>query len=97
MWQTSGDASWPSSSPWTTYPRLTRNPDSVEGQLLSRENFVIAVDYETGDIKWILGDTTKQWAEFPSLTSLALNLGANTLPPIGQHAVSITRDDRLMV
>jgi arylsulfate sulfotransferase len=63
----------------------------------SRENFVIAVDYETGDTKWILGDTTKQWGEFPSLIHFALNLGANTLSPIGQHAVSFTRDDRLML
>jgi Arylsulfotransferase (ASST). len=26
----------------------------------SRENFVIAIDYETGAIKWILGDPTKK-------------------------------------
>jgi len=63
----------------------------------SRENFVIALDYETSDVKWILGDTTKQWAQYASLTNFALNLGANTLPPIGQHALSITRDDRLLL
>src|SRR5262249_48906971 len=33
----------------------------------SRENFVIALDYETGDIKWILGDPTKAWYQYPSL------------------------------
>ncbi len=63
----------------------------------SRENFVIALDYETGAIKWILGDPTKQWYQFASLRHYALNLGTNTLPPIGQHALSITKDDHLLL
>src|SRR5262249_3607383 len=62
----------------------------------SRENFVIAVDYDTSAIKWILGDPTKHWYEFPSLTAFALNLGTDTLPPIGQHAVS-TPGDKLLL
>jgi hypothetical protein len=33
----------------------------------SRENFVIAIDYDSGNIKWILGDPTKHWYEFQSL------------------------------
>jgi arylsulfate sulfotransferase len=63
----------------------------------SREEFVIALDYETGAIKWILGDPTKQWYQFPSLRRYALNLNGNTLPPIGQHAVSFTADDHLLL
>lgn len=63
----------------------------------SRENFVIALDYSTGAIKWILGDPTKQWYQFPSLRKYALTLGTNSLPPIGQHAVSITSDDDLLL
>jgi arylsulfate sulfotransferase len=63
----------------------------------SRENFVIAVDYDSQQIKWIFGDPTKQWHQFPSLQNFALTLGANTLPPIGQHAVSITNDDNLLL
>jgi hypothetical protein len=63
----------------------------------SRENFVIAIDYETGAIKWILGDPTKKWYQFPSLRQYALTLGPSTLPPIGQHAVSITLDDNLLL
>jgi len=63
----------------------------------SRENFVIAVDYDTQAIKWILGDPTKKWYQFASLRAYALTLDANSLPPIGQHAVSITADDNLLL
>lgn len=63
----------------------------------SRENFVIAVDYDSQQIKWILGDPTKQWHQFASLQQFALTLDPNSLPPIGQHAVSITRDDNLLL
>ena len=63
----------------------------------SRENFVIALDYETGAINWILGDTTKRWHEFPSLAQYALALAADSLPPIGQHALSITYDEGLLL
>ena len=62
----------------------------------SRENFVIAVDYDTKAIKWILGDTTKSWYQFPSLRQYALALGPNTKAPIGQHAVSVVRDRLLL-
>ncbi|MEI6235310.1 MAG: aryl-sulfate sulfotransferase [Planctomycetota bacterium] len=65
--------------------------------LSSRENFVIAIDYTTSKIKWILGDTTKKWYEYPSLKKLALKLGDKTLPPIGQHAVSIAKDGTLLL
>lgn len=63
----------------------------------SRENFVIAVDYDTQQIKWILGDPTKHWHQFPSLVAFALTLAPNSLPPIGQHAVSITSNDDLLL
>jgi arylsulfate sulfotransferase len=57
----------------------------------SRENFVISIDYDSGAIKWILGDPTKHWHQFQSLRNFALTLGPFTLPPIGQHAVSLTK------
>ena len=63
----------------------------------SRENFVICLDYETGAIKWILGDPTKHWYQFPSLRKYALALASGSLPPIGQHSVSITHDDNLLL
>ncbi|HXM28300.1 MAG TPA: DVUA0089 family protein, partial [Chthoniobacterales bacterium] len=63
----------------------------------SRENFVICLDYETSAIKWILGDPTKKWYQFPSLRKFALTLAPGSLPPIGQHSPSITYDQDLMV
>jgi len=63
----------------------------------SRENFLICIDYETGTIKWILGDTTKKWYRFPSLRKFALTLAPGSVVPIGQHAPSITADHNLLV
>ena len=63
----------------------------------SRENFVIALDYSTGAIKWILGDTTKKWHQFPSLAKFSMGLATNSLPPIGQHAVSVAFDQDLLL
>jgi len=63
----------------------------------SRENFLICIDYETGAIKWILGDTTKKWFQFPSLRQFALTLAPGSLPPIGQHAPSVTFDQNILV
>jgi arylsulfate sulfotransferase len=63
----------------------------------SRENFLICLDYETKAIKWILGDPTKEWYQFPSLRKFALALAPGSLPPIGQHSPSITFDQNLLV
>lgn len=63
----------------------------------SRENFIIKVDYSTGNIKWILGDPTKYWYTFPSLRAKALTLAAGGLYPIGQHALSINPEGQLMI
>jgi len=63
----------------------------------SRENFVIGLDYESGAIKWILGDPTKKWHQFPSLVSYALTVMSDSLPPIGQHSPSITYDNNLLL
>ena len=64
----------------------------------SRENFVIALDYESSAIKWIFGDyLNKQWGQYASLTNHKLVAASNTLAPIGEHAISITSDDRLLL
>ncbi len=63
----------------------------------SRENFVVKIDYATGAIKWLLGDTTKHWyVNFPSLRPYTLML-TNGTPPIGQHALSIASDGTLLL
>lgn len=72
-----------------------RSDDSL--LVSSRENFVICVDYNTGAIRWILGDTTKQWYQFPSLRKYALTLSPGSEPPVGQHALSITAEDNLLL
>jgi arylsulfate sulfotransferase len=62
----------------------------------SRENFVIALDYDSGLIKWILGDPTKHWHEFQSLRAFSLTLAPGTLPPIGEHSLSMPGDQLLL-
>src|SRR6266545_4298724 len=63
----------------------------------SRENFLICLDYNTGAIRWILGDPTKKWYQFPSLRRFALTLAPGSLPPIGQHSPSITYDQGVLL
>jgi hypothetical protein len=79
------------------------NPADNTLVVSSRENFVIAVDYDAPSsgqrkIHWILGDPNKAWHGFPSLAKLALTpANASTLPPIGQHAVSIDHQGNVLV
>ncbi len=63
----------------------------------SRENFVIALDYESKAIKWILGDKSKAWYQYPSLRQYALTVPAGGVAPIGQHSLSITSSDKLLL
>jgi hypothetical protein len=63
----------------------------------AREHFVMNIDYETGAIRWVLGDPTKYWWQFPSLRAKALTLDSPGLHPIGQHALSITSDGLLLL
>ena len=57
----------------------------------SRENFIMKVDYETNEIKWIYGDKNKYWHSFPSLAELAIT--TDDIYPVGQHALSIVKND----
>jgi hypothetical protein len=70
-----------------------------ENQLVvsSRENFVIAMDYDTKKIKWILGDSSKAWYSYPSLRAFALTMSAGSIAPIGNHGISITAQNELLV
>jgi hypothetical protein len=48
-------------------------------------------------LRWILGDPTKLWHQYPSLAAYALTVPAGGHYPIGQHAVSITSGGQLML
>ena len=87
---------------WFHNNATTYNPADNTLIVSGRETFVIAVDYDTPPdgvkkIHWILGDPTKLWGQYPSLLRYALTLAPGTLPPIGQHAVSIDRLGNLLL
>ena len=65
---------FPSPTDWfhSNAAAYNRADDSV--LFSSRESFVICLDYQTNAIKWILGDTTKKWHQFPSLAKYALTV-----------------------
>ena len=83
---------------WFHNNSATYWPSQNEIVASSRENFVIAVDYTTQKIKWILGDPTKSWyTNFPSLRKFALKFSPGTIYPVGQHALSITSNNQLLM
>ena len=87
---------------WFHMNATAYNPADNTLIVSSRENFVMAVDYDTPadgvkKIHWILGDTTKRWYQFPSLRKFALTMPAGTVAPIGQHAVSIDSKGNLLL
>ncbi len=88
---------FPTPDDWFHNNAVTYNRADDSLIVSSRENFVICIDYTTGAIKWILGDITKKWFQFPSLANFALALAPGTLPPIGQHATSVTFDQNLLL
>jgi arylsulfate sulfotransferase len=88
---------YPSPTDWFHNNGVTYNRADDSVIISSRENFLICLDYETSAIKWILGDPTKKWYQFPSLRKFALTVASGSLPPIGQHSPSITFDQGLMV
>ena len=88
---------YPSPTDWFHNNAVTYDAGDDSLIVSSRENFVIALDYSTGAIKWILGDTTKKWFQFPSLAQYALTTATGSLPPIGQHALSIAFDQDLLL
>jgi arylsulfate sulfotransferase len=88
---------YPSPTDWFHLNGVTYNRADDTLIVSSRENFLICIDYETNGIRWILGDPTKKWYQFPSLRKFALALAPGSLPPIGQHAPSITYDQNLLL
>ena len=87
---------YPSPTDWFHLNGVTYNRADDSLIVSSRENFLICIDYQTNSIRWILGDPTKKWYQFPSLRNFALTVPPGSLPPIGQHAPSITYDQNLL-
>ena len=88
---------FPSPTDWFHLNGVTYNRADDSLIVSSREKFLICLDYNTSAIKWILGDPTKKWYQFPSLRRFALTVSPGSLPPIGQHAPSIAYDQNLLV
>ena len=88
---------YPTPTDWFHGNSATYNRADDSVIISSRENFLICLDYETSAIKWILGDPTKEWYQFPSLKKFALTLPPGSLPPIGQHAISVTYDQNILL
>jgi hypothetical protein len=88
---------FPTPTDWFHNNGATYNRADDSLVVSSRENFVICLDYNTKAIKWILGDPTKKWHQFPSLRKFAVDIAPGSSPPIGQHSPSITFDQGLMV
>jgi hypothetical protein len=88
---------FPTPTDWFHNNGATYNRADDSLIISSRENFLICLDYNTAAIKWILGDPTKKWYQFPSLRKFALTVAPGSLPPIGQHAPSITFDQKLLL
>ena len=93
---------YPVGTDWFHMNAVAYNPADNTLIVSSRENFVIDVDYDTPadgvkKIHWILGDETKKWYQFPSLRQYALTLSNGSVPPIGQHAISVTQLGNLLL
>ena len=88
---------YPTPTDWFHNNAATYNRADDSLIVSSRENFVICIDYNTSAIKWILGDPAKKWYQFPSLRKFALTAAPGSVPPIGEHAVSITYDEHLLL
>ena len=88
---------YPAPTDWFHNNAATYNRADDSLIVSSRENFVICVDYNTSAIKWILGDPAKKWYQFSSLRRFALTAAPGSLPPIGEHGISITYDQHLLL
>ena len=88
---------YPAPTDWFHLNSVAYNRADDSVIVSSRENFLICLDYDTGTIKWILGDPTKKWYQFPSLRQYALSVTSGSLPPIGQHAISVTFDQNILL
>ena len=72
---------YPAPTDWFHNNAVTYNRADDSLIVSSRENFVICLDYETGAIKWILGDQTKKWYQFPVTGAICADDGTRQPAP----------------
>ncbi len=79
---------------WINSVFYDKNTDSL---ILSvrNQNSVVAIDYQTGDIKWILGEEKYWSSKFKDY--LIKGVGDDFIYPQGQHSVNITTDGKLSI
>lgn len=79
---------------WINSVFYDKNTDSL---ILSvrNQNSVVAIDYQTGDIKWILGEEKYWSSKFKDY--LLKGVGEDFIYPQGQHSVNITSDGKLSI
>jgi arylsulfate sulfotransferase len=82
---------------WMHINSSTYDPSDDSLIVSSREQFVMKVDYDTGAIKWILGDPTKWWHSFASLRAVQITLEPKNFYPIGQHGINIEPSGALLL
>ena len=72
---------YPAPTDWFHNNAVTYNRADDSLIVSSRENFAICLDYETGAIKWILGDQTKKWYQIPVTGAICADDGTRQPAP----------------
>jgi arylsulfate sulfotransferase len=64
----------------------------------ARQQFgVFKLDYTSGDIMWILNDTSSRWFSYPALKKLALIPEEGCELPLGQHTPVFIGEDEMLL
>lgn len=79
---------------WTNSVTYNKNTNSIIFSIRNM-NSVIALDYNTGELKWILGDK-KYWSNKFNKYFLR-GIGSNFTYPMGQHSVNMMSDGRISI
>lgn len=79
---------------WINSVFYDKNTDSLILSLRN-QNSVVAIDYQTGNIKWILGEEKYWSSKFKDY--LIKGIGNDFIYPQGQHSVNILSDGRLSI
>lgn len=79
---------------WINSVFYDKNTDSLILSLRN-QNSVVAIDYQTGNIKWILGEEKYWSSKFKDY--LIKGIGDDFIYPQGQHSVNILSDGRLSI